>query len=66
MATLAWIRELVSMMHLAKFTGAPASRTEELMAQIAAAVEGVSDAGWRNAEEDRWATIAEHVATADR
>ena len=58
MATLAWIRELVSMMHLAKFTGAPASRTEELMAQIAAAVEGVSDAGWRGADEDRWASIA--------
>ncbi len=29
MATLAWIRELVSMIHLAKFTGAPASRAEE-------------------------------------
>jgi hypothetical protein len=42
MATLAWIRELVSMIHLAKFTGAPASRAEELVAQIAAAVEGVS------------------------
>jgi hypothetical protein len=71
MATLAWIRELVSMMHLAKFTGAPASRTEELMAQIAAAVEGVSDAGWRNADEDRWAEIAaahpsgERVSAAD-
>ncbi|HEX4145098.1 MAG TPA: hypothetical protein VHY91_16445 [Pirellulales bacterium] len=58
MATLAWIRELVSMMHLAKFTGAPASRTEELMAQIAAAVEGVSDAGWRSADADGWATMA--------
>src|SRR5207245_2772492 len=34
MATLAWIRELVSMIHLAKFTGAPASRAEELVAQI--------------------------------
>jgi hypothetical protein len=45
MATLAWIRELVSMIHLAKFTGAPASRTEELVAQIAAAVEGVSLVG---------------------
>ena len=40
--TLAWVRELVSMIHLAKFTGAPASRAEELVAQIAAAVEGVS------------------------
>jgi hypothetical protein len=42
MATLAWIRELVSMIHLAKFTGAPASRAEELVAQIAAAVEGIA------------------------
>ena len=43
MGALAWIRELVSMIHLAKFTGAPASRAEELVAQIAAAVEGVSE-----------------------
>src|SRR5262249_8125470 len=50
MATLAWIRELVSMIHLAKFTGAPASRTEELVAQIAAAVEGVSLVGWPDSE----------------
>jgi hypothetical protein len=42
MATLAWVRELVSMIHLAKFTGAPASRAEELVAQIAAAVESIS------------------------
>jgi hypothetical protein len=35
MGTLAWIRELVSMIHLAKFTGAPASRAEELLDQIA-------------------------------
>jgi hypothetical protein len=47
MATLAWIRELVSMIHLAKFTGAPASRAEELVAQIAAAVEGVSAVTWQ-------------------
>jgi hypothetical protein len=53
MATLAWIRELVSMIHLAKFTGAPAARAEELVAQIAAAVAGISavklhedSAGW--------------------
>jgi hypothetical protein len=44
LATLAWIRELVSMIHLAKFTGAPAVRAEELVAQIAAAVESVSSA----------------------
>ncbi len=41
-STLAWVRELVSMIHLARFTGAPASRAEELVAQIAAAVAGVS------------------------
>jgi hypothetical protein len=35
------------MIHLAKFTGAPASRAEELVAQIAAAVEGLSDLTWR-------------------
>lgn len=49
MGTLAWIRELVSMIHLAKFTGAPASRAEELVAQIAAAVEGVSAVTWQEA-----------------
>jgi hypothetical protein len=47
MATLAWVRELVSMIHLAKFTGAPASRAEELVAQIAAAVEGLSALTWQ-------------------
>ena len=31
------------MIHLAKFTGAPASRAEELVAQIATAVEGLSE-----------------------
>ncbi len=50
MATSAWIRELVSMIHLAKFTGAPASRAEELVAQIAAAVEGVSAIAWQETE----------------
>lgn len=44
---LAWVRELVTMIHLAKYTGAPASRAEELVAQIAAAVEGLSEvADW--------------------
>jgi hypothetical protein len=52
MATLAWIRELVSMIHLAKFTGAPAARTEELVAQIAAAVEGVSQVGQQEIESE--------------
>jgi hypothetical protein len=46
MGTLAWVRELVSMIHLAKFTGAPASRARELVAQIAAAVEGLSAVRW--------------------
>jgi hypothetical protein len=43
MGTLAWVRELVTMIHLAKYTGAPASRAQELVAQIAAAVEGLSE-----------------------
>jgi hypothetical protein len=47
LGTLAWVRELVSMIHLAKFTGAPASRAEELVAQIAAAVEGLSAVSWQ-------------------
>ena len=48
MGTLAWVRELVTMIHLAKFTGGPASRAEELVAQIASAVEGLSEAtAWR-------------------
>lgn len=43
MGALAWVRELVTMIHLAKYTGAPASRAEELITQIAAAVEGLSE-----------------------
>jgi hypothetical protein len=46
--TLARVRELVSLIHLAKFTGAPASRAEQLVAEIAASVEGLSEvAQWR-------------------
>jgi hypothetical protein len=45
--SLAWVRELVSMIHLAKFSGAPAARAEELVAQIAAAVEGLSEMTWQ-------------------
>jgi hypothetical protein len=52
MGTLAWVRELVSMIHLAKFTGAPASRAEELVAQIAAAIEGISAVTWQDAGLD--------------
>ncbi|MEX2186374.1 MAG: hypothetical protein WD875_06260 [Pirellulales bacterium] len=48
--TLSSVRELVSMIHLAKFTGEPASRADELLAQIAAAVEGLSEvAAWSEA-----------------
>ena len=47
LSNLARVRELASLIHLAKFTGAPAARAEELVASIAAAVEGVSDLGWQ-------------------
>jgi hypothetical protein len=50
-ATLARVRELVSLIHLARFTGAPASRANELVAQIATSVEGLSEvAGWQDDE----------------
>lgn len=52
LATLAWIRELVSMIHLARFTGAPAARAEELVGQIAAAVESISSLSPANAARD--------------
>ena len=52
MGTLAWVRELVSMIHLAKFSGAPAARAEELVAQIAAAVEGISAVTWQDSRLD--------------
>lgn len=49
MSTLVGVRELVTMIHLAKFTGAPASRAEELVARIAAAVEGITEASqWQS------------------
>lgn len=44
LGTIAWVRELVTMIHLAKYTGAPASRAEELVRQIATAVEGLTQA----------------------
>jgi hypothetical protein len=50
--TLAWVLELVTMIHLAKFSGAPAARAEELVAQIAAAVQGLSEvSAWREHEQ---------------
>jgi len=48
--TLARVLELVSLIHLAKFTGAPASRAEQLVVEIAASVEGLSEvAAWSDA-----------------
>jgi hypothetical protein len=52
MGTLTWVRELVSMIHLAKYTGAPASRAEELVAQIATAIEGISAVTWQDAQPE--------------
>jgi hypothetical protein len=43
MGTLAWVRELISMIHVARFTGAPAARVQELVAQIASAVEALGE-----------------------
>ena len=51
MATLAWISELASMIHLAKFTGARPRVPRSLVAQIAAAVEGVSAVSWPEPNE---------------
>jgi hypothetical protein len=49
--TLSKVRELVTMIHLARYTGAPASRAEELVLQIATSVEGLSEvASWRGDE----------------
>lgn len=45
MATLAAVRQLVSMIHLAHYTGAPASRATELVQQIAQVVERLSKPG---------------------
>ena len=46
LGNLARVRDLASLIHLAKFSGAPAARAEELVASIAAAVEGVSGLTW--------------------
>jgi len=64
MSTLAWVRELVSMIHLAKFTGAPASRAEELVAQIAAAVEGLSEVTWQDEQLPDGSNCAEPSRSA--
>jgi len=60
--TLAWVRELVTRIHLAKYTGAPATRAEELVLQIATAVEGLSEvAGWKDDETSRVKTNDDHA-----
>src|SRR5947209_6237035 len=41
LATLTWVRELASMLCLARRAGAPAARAEELLAQIEAAATGL-------------------------
>ncbi|MES2794264.1 MAG: hypothetical protein V4719_31915 [Planctomycetota bacterium] len=42
LATLASVRQLVTMIHLARYTGEPASRAAELVEQIAHTVEGLT------------------------
>jgi hypothetical protein len=42
MDSLAGVRRLVAMIHLARFSGAPAARAQELVGQLAAAFEGLS------------------------
>jgi hypothetical protein len=47
-ATLARVRELISQLHLAHFTGASATRADELLSEIAASLESDSEvAQWR-------------------
>ncbi len=59
LGTLAWVRELATMIHLAKYSGAPASRADELVSQIAAAVEGLSAvASWE--DDSSSAEVAAH------
>ena len=65
MAMLAWVRELVTMIHLAKYTGAPASRAAELIQQIAAAVEGLSEVTtWVDDPRDRSPRATSAVAAS--
>jgi hypothetical protein len=66
MGTLAWVRELVTMIHLAKYTGAPASRAAELVAQIAAAVEGLSEVStWQETPFAARSNAAAEVRSTD-
>jgi hypothetical protein len=48
LGTLAWVRELLSMLHLARFTGAPPARAEDLLGQIATASEGLAEVTWKD------------------
>jgi hypothetical protein len=41
LASLAWVRELASRIHLARFTDAPAAQGEELRKELAAAIESL-------------------------
>ncbi len=43
LGTLGWVRELVTRIHLAKYSGAPASQAEDLVIQIAATIESLSE-----------------------
>jgi hypothetical protein len=66
LGNLAWVRELVTQIYLAKYTGAPASRAEDLVSQIAAAVDGLSRVSDWHAEPPaaRTAKPATAVTTA--
>jgi hypothetical protein len=60
MDMLAKVRELVTMIHLAKYAGAPASRAEELVMQIATSIEGLSEvAAWCEVDGSMTATPSE-------
>jgi hypothetical protein len=50
LGSLARVRELISMIHLTRFTDAPVHRTGELVAQIAAEVHGLSATNWSDVE----------------
>ncbi len=56
LGTLAWVRELLSMLHLAKFGGAPAARVHELVVQIAASGDGLAQIVWRDEPETQITT----------
>src|SRR5262249_53402534 len=65
LGNLARVRELASLIHLAKFSGAPAARAEELVASIAAAVEGVSGLTWHANRKNQQLTASSPPARQD-